>query len=526
MADRDSPLTSRRVWTVAAGAMLLVLLAAGVGGWLVVRQVEPWLHRAIVTTLAERFDSEVTLGALDVSLWPVPGIRGEQLTLRYQGRTDLPPLITVRAFSGAATFASAWARTVDEVVLDGLEVTIPPRRRADMPRLDGDGTPSTGDANLQLRPLIGRLTAGNTRLTVMSRNPEKRPKVFDVHHLVLTNISLDGPAGFEASLTNPVPVGDIDAQGTFGPWQGDDPSLTRLSGHFTFDASLDTITGIAGDLASSGTFDGVLERISARGGARVPAFRLPTLTDTPVPVDTTFEAVVDGTNGDVYLTSVAAMLGGSRFDVTGAIVRVEGVEGRRIALELTADRARVEDVLRLLVDGRRPPLEGVMRMTARLDIAPGPEDLVDKLWMDGTFVLSRASFRSEAVQEQIDQLSRRAQGRPDDARVDDVVSNMEGKFTLKDQVLTLPLVTFAVTGARVRMAGTYGVRSEALAFRGDVRLDAPVSRMVTGVRSWLLRPFDPLLRKHGAGTRVAIKVDGTKDKPEFGIEIGRTLRGQ
>lgn len=519
-------LTSRRLWLTIAGVLLVVLLIAGVGGWLVVRQVEPWLHQAIVSVLAERFDSEVTLEALDVTIWPVPALRGEGLTLRYQGRTDLPPLITVRAFSGAATFASARRRQVDEIVLDGLEVTIPPRRRADMPRLDGEEAPGPDDSSPQLRPLIGRLTAANTRLTVMSRDPDKSPKVFDVHHLVLTNVSLDGPADFEAALTNPVPVGDIDAQGAFGPWQSDDPSLTPLSGHFTFDASLDTIKGIAGDLASSGTFDGVLERIAARGGARVPAFRLPTLTDAPVPVDTTFDAVVDGTNGDVYLTSVEALVGGSRFDVSGAIVRVENADGRRIALALTADRARVEDVLRLLVDGQRPPLEGVMRMTARLDIAPGPEDLVDKLWMDGTFALSRASFRSEAVQAQIDELSRRAQGRPDDAHVDDVVSDMEGTFTLKDQVLTLPLVTFEVTGARVQMAGTYGVRSEALAFRGDVRMDAPVSRMVTGVRSWLLRPFDPLLRKHGAGTRVAIKVEGTKDQPEFGIEIGRTLRGQ
>ena len=46
-----------------------------------------------------------------------------------------------------------------------------------------------------------------------------------------------------------------------------------------------------------------------------------------------------------------------------------------------------------------------------------------------------------------------------------------------------------------------------------------------GVKSWLLKPFDPLFRKQGAGTRVAIKVEGTKDNPKFGVEIGRTLGG-
>ncbi|MGE3189171.1 MAG: hypothetical protein AB7N90_05775, partial [Vicinamibacterales bacterium] len=135
-------------------------------------------------------------------------------------------------------------------------------------------------------------------------------------------------------------------------------------------------------------------------------------------------------------------------------------------------------------------------------------------------------FGSPVVQDKIDSLSRRGQGRPDDASVDDVVSDMKGEFSLKDGRMTIPIVTFGVTGAKVQMAGVYGMRGGTLDFRGDVRLDAPVSAMVTGIKSWLLKPFDPLLRKYGAGTRVAIKVEGTKDDPEFGVEIGRTLRGK
>jgi hypothetical protein len=73
------------------------------------------------------------------------------------------------------------------------------------------------------------------------------------------------------------------------------------------------------------------------------------------------------------------------------------------------------------------------------------------------------------------------------------------------------------------MAGVYGMRAGTLDFRGDVRLDAPVSAMVTGVRSWLLKPFDPLFRTHGVGTRVAIKVEGTTDAPECGVETSPSL---
>jgi hypothetical protein len=235
--------------------------------------------------------------------------------------------------------------------------------------------------------------------------------------------------------------------------------------------------------------------------------------------------VVDGTNGDVYLTSVHALLGGSTFDVSGAIARDEDAGGRRVALDVSATGARVDDVLRLIVDAE-PVLVGTMELETRLEIAPGPDDVIDKLWADGRFALREARFRSRTVQDRIDELSRRAQGRPGDDTVDDVVSDMAGRFALKDALLTLPRVSFAVTGARVQMAGTYGLRSGELAFRGDVQMDAPASRMVTGVRSWFLRPFDPLLSKHGAGTWVAIRVDGHRSDPSFGVEVGRTLRGQ
>lgn len=166
-------------------------------------------------------------------------------------------------------------------------------------------------------------------------------------------------------------------------------------------------------------------------------------------------------------------------------------------------------------------MTGTMQVEGRLDIRPGDADAVDKLALDGRFSLRSARFQSAEVQERIDKLSRRAQGRPEDEAVDDALTDIAGRLAMKDGVLILP----NVTGARVEIAGTYGLRTEALDFRGDVRMDASASQVTTGVKSWLLKPFDALFRKHGAGTRVAIKVQGTRDKPDFGIEFGRTLRG-
>lgn len=515
----------RRLWTIVAVAVATVAVGLTVAAVVVVRRAEPELRAAIVRGLEARFDSEVQLDGVEVSLWPSPRLAGHGLVLRYQGRTDIPPVIAVRQFAGTAGFRGFFARRIEEVTLDGLEITIPPRRREEMPHLGGGGAPADLEDD-SAPPVIGRLVAANTRLTVLSRDPGKKPRVFDIHTLELTDVRLDGPADFTAALTVPTPTGIVEGRGRFGPWQTDEPSLTPLDGAFTFNADLATITGIAGTLESGGSFAGVIERITATGSTRTPDFRLPTLTNTPVPLETAFDAVVDGTNGDVYLTRVGARLGGSAFEVTGAIVRTAEGPGRHLTVDVTATSARIDDVLRLLVDGGRPPLTGMMAGKARLDIAPGEADLVDKLWIDGTFTLREARFQSPALQAKIDELSQRAQGRPGDEAVDDAVSNMTGRFALKDNVLTLPLLTFGVRGAAVQMAGTYGLRSEQIAFRGDVRLDAPVSRLTTGVRSWLLKPFDPLFRKHGAGTRVAIRVDGTRRDPKFGIELGRTLRGR
>ena len=35
----------------------------------------------------------------------------------------------------------------------------------------------------------------------------------------------------------------------------------------------------------------------------------------------------------------------------------------------------------------------------------------------------------------------------------------------------------------------------------------------------MLKPFDPLFKKHGAGFEVPVEIGGTKDHPEIGASI-------
>lgn len=509
-----------RRWLLAGvlGAALLLIGGAVIGSW----RASPWVHDRIVETLAARLDSEVTLESFEVSFLPRPAFVGRGLVIRYQGRTNIPPFIAIREFSGTTDLTGALQRRAREVRLDGLEISVPPRRGDDLPDVKTGGAGNSGEG----RTFIDRLVSENARLSILSKDPKKNPKVFDIFTLEVRDAGLGAPAAFKASLTNPIPFGAVDATGRFGPWRRDAPSLTPLDGEYAFKADLGTIEGVAGTLDSVGSFGGVLERLEAKGSTTTPNFSLPSVDAGALPLETRFDAVIDGTSGDVFLTTVDARLGASPFTISGAIVGVEGVKGKRVTLDVQGGGARIEDFMRLTVDAERPPLFGAMRFQARLDIRPGDGDLVDKLWLTGDFSLEDAHFGSRVVQDKVNELSRRGRGVTEDESVDDVVSDMKGKFALKDGMMTIPVVTFRVTGAKVQMAGVYGLRGGTLDFRGDVRLDAPVSTMVTGVKSWLLKPFDSLLRKRGAGTRVAIKVEGTKDDPKFGIEIGRTLSGR
>jgi hypothetical protein len=180
-----------------------------------------------------------------------------------------------------------------------------------------------------------------------------------------------------ASLTNPVPEGTIETEGAFGPWDRDEPSNTPLEGRFTFAADLGTIKGIAGALESSGQYAGSVDRVATTGTTHTPDFRIPKLKAAALPLETTFRAVVDGTNGDVQLEEVDARLGASRFVAKGFIVGTKGIKGKRVLLDVTSDDARMEDLLGLTVRTSPSPMTGSVDITTSFDLPQGDRDVVD-----------------------------------------------------------------------------------------------------------------------------------------------------
>ena len=136
------------------------------------------------------------------------------------------------------------------------------------------------------------------------------------------------------------------------------------------------------------------------------------------------------------------------------------------------------------------------------------------LWRAGFFSRRRSIFH-------IDELSRRGQGQPTNEEIDAVVSGMAGTFHLQNEVIGFKALSFAVAGAGVDLTGTYDLDNDALDFHGALKLQAKVSQTMSGWKRWVLKPVDPFFSKHGAGTFLRIKVNGTAKEPQFGLDRGK-----
>jgi AsmA-like C-terminal region len=514
----------KRTWVlllsiVAATVTALVLV------WLSFVHPEA-LRVRMETFLTERLDSEVAIADFGAHPLPTLSVDGSGLVLKQHGETV--PFIEIKEFEVHAGLLGLFRqpRRIDVVRLNGVRVLVTPR--PDGSTADKDDTEAPDAAWKSSPAIVHELVAENARLELASRNPAKPPRIYDIHRVVLKDASLDGPTRFDATLSIPTPPGDVKAQGRIERWMRRDPGRTRVDGEYVFkDADLGVFKGISGILTSTGQFAGPLERLEVRGRTETPDFAL-TSAGNPMPLTTEFDAVVDGTSGDTILNSVRAVLGRSHIATRGRVVRAREVKGRLIKLDVNVDRARLEDLLRLAVKGDRPPMTGAVRVKAQMELPPGEPDVIDRLRLAGSFHLGSARFNDFDVQKAVATLSHRGRGinaNETPPPGDRVVSNMSGEFSLARGVMRFSTLTFSVPGARVRLSGTFHMKSEALNFTGVLVTDASMSEMTTGWKSVLAKLADLWFRRNGE-TVIPIRIAGNKDKPEFGLDARRALRRQ
>ena len=362
---------TRRWWIAGIGLGVLVVVA--LGAVVLYRWQMPRVRAQLVSILSEQLGARVELADLQVQLGRHVHVVGRGLVLHHQtGGQGRPPLVRIEHFTIVVPVLAILRKPihVDRVTLDKLEIFLPKRRPGQAPA--ADAPVSDREASELHRALHGPspvvidvLRSTDATLAIESSKPDRPPRTFEIHDLVLTDGAFDRPVRFTARLTNPKPTGLIKASGQFGPWVADEPSTSPISGSYQFaDADLDTIKGIDGTLQSVGNFTGAWTR--SRSGAP-PRRRTSVWTSAgrPLPLSTTFVALVDGTNGDTILHDVDARLASTPIKAKGGILHTPGRKGRTVVLEATIDKGQLPDVLRLALDDKEPFMNGLLSLRTR-----------------------------------------------------------------------------------------------------------------------------------------------------------------
>jgi hypothetical protein len=487
-----------KAWRWVLWSTLIAVLVLLVVGEVMLRRAGPILKGRVIETLSTRFDSRVELDDLQVSI--VKGLAVSGKGLRIYAPDDVvaagakAPVIEVQEFDFHAGLTGLFLKPthVRAAHVQGLAINIPPKSM----REKGQDKQHRG----KIKIAVDEIVFDDSRLVIGTDKPDKDPKVFELKHIVLNDVGSKSASPYDATLINAVPRGDIHAVGTFGPWDTEAPGDSTVTGKYTFQhADLSTIKGIGGMLHSVGEFTGRLERIEVQGTADVPDFSLDT-ADHPVPLETKFSAIVDGTTGDT------------------------------IDLDIDVPAGRIQDFLQLAVRTQPVVMTGILTMKTKLHIRPGKESVTQKLGLkDGSFTLKQMHFTNPDMQDKVDMLSLRAQGDPKDAKpgAEDVSSRMTGSFQMGNGKLDFEDLNFAMPGATVRLAGVYTLDGKKFDFTGKVRTDAKLSQMVASRwKSWMLKVADPFFHKHGAGAEIPVKVTGTNTAPKFGLDIGHKDRSE
>jgi hypothetical protein len=505
----------KRLW-IALGAIFFLLCAAVGFVYYRARHSEDRLRQFVVQQLSDHFHSEVKLDALQVHIFPRIAVDGQGLVLRWHNRPDLPPMIRIGKFDFVVSIGGLLRpiKHIPLIRLSDMVVTIPPRERQKQPAEQPAQTPS----QKHVAVLVDKIVCDSTDIIILPKKADKVPLDWGIHDLVLYSVGQDQPFSFVGNLTNGKPKGEIQTTGEFGPWDPEDPGGSPVSGQYKFtNADLDPFPGIGGTLSSTGKYSGILAELQVEGETDTPNFSLDNV-GRPVPLHTDFSATVDGTNGDTLLHPVNARLVKTVIVTNGKVIGIPQ-QGHLITMDAVIPDGRIQDILNLALNSDKPLMTGPVKLKAKIVIPPGSTKAMEKLILDGQFGVTDANWSNPQLRSKLEGLSRRAQGKPGDQDVGSAVSDLRGSFHMDKGVINFRSLSFAVQGARIDLAGTYGLRGGELDMKGHLRLQAKLSDTVTGTKSFFLKALDPFFAKNGAGTELPITISGTREKPVFGVSV-------
>ncbi len=461
---------------------------------------------AVLQDLREASDSQVEVRAFHQTYFPFPGCILEGVVFRH-GPPQAKPLITIEKITIRGSYLSLLSTRVDRITADGMRVSIPAF--------------GTGEAfhTTPSKITIGVLFANGAAIEFASHDPNKQPLRFDVHEATLRDVGGRGPLSYRVKVHNPEPPGEVSVEGRFGAWRTDDPKETPVSGQYTFEqADLSVYRGVAGKLSSIGKFGGTLGHVDISGTTDTPDFEVKS-GGHKVRLTTEFSAFVDATRGDTFLKHVGANLWKTHIDAEGSIAGYPGRKGKTALIDLSASNARIEDLLRLFVSERRPPMSGAISLQGRTEIPPGPGEFLKKVKLRGSFGIVSGTFSKSSTQEGVDKLSAGARGEKDPVDPETVLMNLTGQVNLLDGVSRFSDLSFEVPGAAARVHGSYDLISHKIDLRGQMQVDSKISNTETRAKALLLKMMEPFFKKKNKGEIVPVRISGIYEHPTFGLDL-------
>ena len=508
-----------RVFVVVAAILVVVLVAIAIG----FARKWPFSREAITAALQQESGRNVRIENFRRTYFPHPGAVADGVTFLSREGPGKPPPITVQKLTVEGNYLGLLAHHLNLVRAEGLRVLVPPFD-------ERSSTTSFLANNTTLS--IGKFVADGAEIDFASSHAGEPPLGFRMPKLALSSISPNRPVSFQSTVLVPLPPATVDVSGKVGPVKTGSISQTPLSGTYTVkEADLGVFGGIAGKLSGKGKFDGVLQHINTSGDTDTPDFMV-TRSGHKVHVNAHYQAVVNGLNGDVALQPVTANFGKTTIVAQGKIEGESAAsnQGKTVSLTFYANRARIQDLLRLFAKEDPPSMMGPIVFRGQVRVPPEDRPFLKRVRLQGDFGISGAQYTNPKTQKDVDVASAKARGEAE--KVEDendkdhndnydpgkVLTNLKGHVVMQDAVANLSNLSFDVPGASAHAAGTYNILTQHVDMQGTVDLQTTLSKATTGAKSVLLKIMQPLMRdRKGHGSVVNLKVTGTYHNPNFSI---------
>jgi hypothetical protein len=493
--------TGRRILVIGGCSLLAVLVIAIV----VLVAKWPFTRAAVKEQLNELGEGTVEIGSFRPTYFP-PGCVAENVVFHGNGPDGSKSPIVVKTMTVIGSYAGMFEfpKHIRQIRLDGVRVIEIPGGNLAKPSRSSD-------------LVVDEIRAKQAELDIAPNGQRTERLRFLVPDLSMQHVVANKPFSFKAVVRMPVPPGDVNVSGTAGPWNDANPGQTPISGDFILaNADLGAFKGIDGKLAAKGQFRGLLQHLEVTGATSMPQLIVKS-SEHGLPLTAKFHAFVDGTNGDVTLAPVDAMLGESIIHWNGKIYKDGNDSGKTVALDFATESGRIQDLLYLFVHSKSP-MTGLTNFNAKVRIDPKPGRFLEKVQLEGDFGIGGSKFTKPTTQKKVDTLSKRAQGNTKDDDPATVVSDLAGHVRLENGVATFSRLSLNVPGASARLHGTFNLESEKIDLHGMLRTDVKLSKATSGFQSFLLKVVEFMKQKKKEGAFVPVKITGTYAKPSFDVD--------